>query len=180
MPCSSTPPRIFPRRRTADDTYTPTGGHLPVMVREDLFRIDHNFNDKWQLFGHYIHDAMDTVEATPEWQGDNYPTIGSNFSNPAYAAAIKLTGTLTPDVLVEAAFNYNGNKIAIIPVATVAPALSSPRAGAPGPTSRRPTMWAIVCPTSTPWTARLARPGVLETIPGPMAPRILPRYSACR
>jgi hypothetical protein len=37
-------------------------------VREDLFRIDHNFNDKWQLFGLYIHDAMDTVEATPEWQ----------------------------------------------------------------------------------------------------------------
>ena len=101
----------------ANGTYTPTGGHLPVTVREDLFRIDHSFNDKWQLFGHFIHDAMDTVEATPEWQGDSYPTIGSNFSNPAFAAAIKLTGTLTPNVLVEAAFNYNGNKIAIIPVA---------------------------------------------------------------
>ena len=107
----------LPPSTNSDGTYTPTGGHLPVMVREELFRIDHNFNDKWQLFGHYIHDAMDTVEATPEWQSDNYPTIGSNFSNPAYAAAIKLTGTLTPNVLLEAAFNYNGNKIAIIPVA---------------------------------------------------------------
>jgi len=107
----------LPASTNADGTYTPTGGHLPVTVREDLFRIDHTFNDKWQIFGHYVHDAMDTVEATPEWQGDNYPTIGSNFSNPAYAAAIKLTGTLTPDLLLEAAFNYNGNKIAIIPVA---------------------------------------------------------------
>jgi len=107
----------LPASTNSNGTYTPSGGHLPVMVREDLFRIDHNFNDKWQLFGHYVHDAMDTVEATPEWQGDNYPTIGSNFSNPAYAAAIKLTGTLTPNVLLEAAFNYNGNKIAIIPVA---------------------------------------------------------------
>jgi len=111
---------------SADGTYTPTGGHLPVTVREDLFRIDHNFNDKWQFFGHYIHDAMDTVEATPEWQGDNYPTIGSNFSNPAYAAVIKLTGALTPNVLLEAAFNYNGNKIAIIPVAAVGASFVKP------------------------------------------------------
>ncbi|MGA2808630.1 MAG: carboxypeptidase-like regulatory domain-containing protein [Terracidiphilus sp.] len=107
----------LPASTNADGSYTPTGGHLPVTVREDLFRIDHNINDKWQLLGHYIHDAMDTVEATPEWQGDNYPTVGSNFSNPAYAAVVKLTGTLTPNVLLEAAFNYNGNKIAIIPVA---------------------------------------------------------------
>jgi len=107
----------LPASTNPDGSYTPSGGHLPVTVREDLFRIDHNINDKWQLFGHYIHDAMDTVEATPEWQGDNFPTVGSNFSNPAYAAVVKLTGTLTPNLLLEAAFNYNGNKIAIIPVA---------------------------------------------------------------
>jgi hypothetical protein len=116
----------LPASTNAGDTYTPTGGHLPVMVREELFRIDHNFNDKWQLFGHYIHDAMDTVEPTPEWTNDNYPTIGSNFSNPAYAATIKLTGTLTPNMLVEAAFNYNGNKIAIVPVSTVAAGFTKP------------------------------------------------------
>ncbi|MGA9670652.1 MAG: carboxypeptidase-like regulatory domain-containing protein, partial [Terracidiphilus sp.] len=118
----------LPASTNADGSYTPTGGHLPVTVREDLFRIDHNINDKWQLFGHYIHDAMDTVEATPEWQGDKYPTIGSNFSNPAYAAVVKLTGTLSPNVLLEAAFNYNGNKIAIIPVSTVKAGFVKPAA----------------------------------------------------
>ena len=107
-------------------TYTPTGGHLPVMVREDLFRIDHNFNEKWSILGHFIHDAMDTVEATPEWQGDSYPTIGSNFSNPAFSSVIKLTGALKPNVLLEAAFNYDGNKIAIIPVSTVAAGFTKP------------------------------------------------------
>ena len=101
----------------ATDTYTPSGGHLPINVREDLFRIDHNFNDKWSVFGHFIHDANDSVQATPEWQGDNIPTVGSNFSNPSYSSIIKLTGSLTPNVLLEAAFNYDGNKIAIIPVA---------------------------------------------------------------
>jgi carboxypeptidase family protein len=102
---------------TANDTYTPTGGHLPINVREELFRVDHNINDKWALLGHFIHDANDSVQATPEWQGDNFPTVGSNFSNPSYSAVIKLTGSLRPDVLLEAAFNYDGNKIAIIPTA---------------------------------------------------------------
>jgi hypothetical protein len=101
----------------ANDTYTPSGGHLPIDVREELFRIDHNINDKWSLFGHFIHDANDSVQATPEWQGDNIPTVGSNFSNPSYSSIVKLTGALTPSVLLEAAFNYDGNKIAIIPVA---------------------------------------------------------------
>ena len=109
-----------------NDTYTPTGGHLPIHVREDLFRIDHNFNDKWSIFGHYIHDANVTTQATPEWQGDNYPTIGSNFSNPSYSSVIKLTGQLKPNVLLEAAMNYDGNKIAIIPVSTVAAGFTKP------------------------------------------------------
>lgn len=108
------------------DTYTPSGGHLPITVREDLFRIDHNINDKWQLFGHFIHDANDSVQATPEWQGDNIPTVGSNFSNPSFSSIIKLTGTLTPSVLVEAAFNYDGNKIAIIPLAAEGGSLVKP------------------------------------------------------
>jgi hypothetical protein len=100
-----------------NDTYTPTGGHLPINVREDLFRIDHSFNDKWSVLGHFIHDANDSVQATPEWQGDNIPTVGSNFSNPSYSSVIKLTGQLKDNLLIEGALNYDGNKIAIIPVA---------------------------------------------------------------
>ena len=99
----------------ANDTYTPTGGHLPINVREELFRVDHNINDKWSLMGHFIHDANDSIQATPEWQGDNFPTVGSNFSNPSYSAIVKLTGSLSPRALMEASFDYDGNKIAIVP-----------------------------------------------------------------
>jgi hypothetical protein len=87
----------------------------PTKVREDLFRIDHNINDKWQLFGHYIGDSVSQTYATSMWSGDSYPTVGSNFSNPSWSSVIKLTGSLTPNVLVEAAFNFNGNKISISP-----------------------------------------------------------------
>jgi hypothetical protein len=111
---------------TATDQWTPTGGKLPVNIREDLFRIDHNINDKWQIFGHFIHDAEDSVQATPLWQPDSYPTVGSNFGNPAFGSVIKLTGSLTPNVLVEAAINYDGNKINIMPVSTVAAGFTKP------------------------------------------------------
>jgi hypothetical protein len=67
-------------------------GKIPTYVREDLFRVDHNINDKWQLFGHFIHDAVSQNYATVLWNGDNYPTVGSNFGNPSYSSPIKLTG----------------------------------------------------------------------------------------
>ena len=90
----------------------------PTNVREELFRIDHNINDKWQLFGHYIGDSVSQTYATSMWSGDSYPTVGSNFSNPSWSSVIKLTGSMTPNVLVEAAFNFDGNKINIQPSGT--------------------------------------------------------------
>jgi len=90
----------------------------PTNVREELFRIDHNINDKWQLFGHYIGDSVSQTYATSMWSGDSYSTVGSNFSNPSWSSVIKLTGSMTPNVLVEAAFNFDGNKINIQPSGT--------------------------------------------------------------
>ena len=101
----------------ATDQLTPPAVKVPIDVREDLFRIDHNINDKWSLFGHFIHDSVSQNYATVLWNSDNYPTVGSNFVNPSYSSVIKLTGALKPNVLLEAAFNYDGNKIVIAPVA---------------------------------------------------------------
>lgn len=107
----------IPKANTSGDLVS-VSSKQPLNVREDLVRIDHNINDKWQLFGHYIHDAVNQTYATSMWSGDSYPTVGSNFTNPSNSAVIKLTGTLTPNVLVEAAFNYNGNVINIQPSGT--------------------------------------------------------------
>ncbi len=104
----------IPKANTAGDL-TSVSSKQPTNVREDLFRIDHNINDKWQLLGHYIGDSVGQTYATSIWSGDNYPTVGSNFSNPSWSSVIKLTGSLTPNVLLEAAFNFDGNKISIQP-----------------------------------------------------------------
>ena len=110
----------------ANSTLAPPPGKLPTNVREDLFRIDHTFNDKWQIFGHYFHDAVGQTYATSLWQGDNYPTIGTSFANPSDSAAIKLTGSITENVLLEASFNYDGNKINILPQAAEGATFTQP------------------------------------------------------
>ncbi|HEY2858663.1 MAG TPA: TonB-dependent receptor [Terracidiphilus sp.] len=107
----------IPKANTAGDLIS-VSSKQPTFVREDLFRIDHNINDKWQLFGHYIGDSVSQTYATSMWSGDSYPTVGSAFSNPSWSSVIKLTGTLTPSVLLEAAFNFDGNKIVISPSGT--------------------------------------------------------------
>ena len=33
----------------------------PTNVREDVVRIDHAINSKFQLMGHYLHDAVDKL-----------------------------------------------------------------------------------------------------------------------
>ena len=104
----------IPKANVAGDLIS-VSSKQPTNVREDLFRIDHNINDKWQLFGHYIHDSVSQTYATSMWSGDSYPTVGSSFSNPSNSVVIKLTGSVSPNSLLEAAFNFNGNTINITP-----------------------------------------------------------------
>ena len=49
------------------------------------------------------------------WNSDSFPTVGNTFANPSYSAVVKLTHTITPSLLNEVAFNYNGNTISIQP-----------------------------------------------------------------
>lgn len=87
----------------------------PINVRDDVVRIDHRFTDKWQILGHYIHDSVLQGYAQPMlgWSGADYNTITSTLSNPSNSATIKLTGTITPNLLAEVSLNYDGNVINI-------------------------------------------------------------------
>ncbi len=54
------------------------------------------------------------------WSGDNVPTAGNTFGNPSYSGVIHATYVISPTLLNEVAFNYNGNRIAILPTGTIA------------------------------------------------------------
>lgn len=91
----------------------------PTNVREDLVRIDHTINTKFQLMGHYLHDDMSQTYYPPLWSSSStYPVVGSSMKNPSYSSVIKLTQTYTPSLLNETAFDYSGNIIHLAPVGT--------------------------------------------------------------
>jgi hypothetical protein len=110
---------IFPKANVAGQDKNTTDLSLPIDVRDDIVRIDHKFSDKWAILGHYIHDSVLQGYALPElgWLWASYNTLNSTLSNPANSAAIKLSGTISPNLLVEASINYDGNQIDITPSA---------------------------------------------------------------
>ena len=65
---------------------------------------------------HYIHDNTDQVTPTSLWSSDTYPTIQTNFKNPSWSGVVHLTYTISPTLLNEAAFNFNGNWINLTPL----------------------------------------------------------------
>jgi hypothetical protein len=112
---------IFPGQTTITSTNTKGtgqfigGNNSPTNVREEIARIDHQFTDKFSVFGHWVSESVSQTYGTTQWSGDNVPTVSDVFGNPSYSAVIHTTYAVSPTLLNEAAFNYNGNRIHIIP-----------------------------------------------------------------
>jgi hypothetical protein len=105
---------LLPYSNTLGDKAT-TEIATPTTVTEEVVRIDHEINSKWQILGHFLHDSQATGVAGADlsWNWTSYDTISSVESNPANSAAIKLSGELSPSLLIEASMNYDGNIINI-------------------------------------------------------------------
>ncbi len=105
---------IIPNPTTADD-HAIANVSPKTDVRDDIVRVDHKFNDKWQILGHYMHDSVTQGNGLPflGWLWASYNTVTSTLSNPSNSAALKLSGTINPNLLVEASMNYDGNIIDI-------------------------------------------------------------------
>ena len=105
---------ILPKPTRADGKAV-SEAQTPIKVRDDVLRVDHKVNDKWQILGHYMHDSVTQNYGQPElgWDWASYNTITSVLSNPSNSAALKLSGTINPNLLVEASINYDGNIINI-------------------------------------------------------------------
>jgi hypothetical protein len=91
------------------------GTKLPTKVREEIVRIDHRFGDKFNIFGHWVDEQISQAYGNAQWSDDNVPTVGDTFGNPSYSGVIHATYSISPTLLNETAFNYNGNRIDITP-----------------------------------------------------------------
>ena len=105
---------IIPKPVTSDGKAVGSANSA-INVREDLVRVDHKVNDKWQFMAHYIHDNVSQGYPQPMlgWLWATYNTITSTLSNPSNSAALRLSGTITPNLLLETSFLYDGNIINI-------------------------------------------------------------------
>jgi Carboxypeptidase regulatory-like domain/TonB dependent receptor len=91
------------------------GNNAPTDLTEQIARIDHQFSSKFSVFGHWISEQVSQTFGTTMWSGDNSPAISNTFGNPAYSAVVHATHVISPTLLNEIAFNYNGNRIHILP-----------------------------------------------------------------
>ena len=91
------------------------GNNSPTTLREEIARVDHTFTPKLTVFGHWISEQISQTYGTTQWSGDNVPSVANVFGNPSYSAVVHATYVISPTLLNETAFNYNGNRINIIP-----------------------------------------------------------------
>ena len=95
------------------------GNNLPTNVREEIVRIDENVSDKFTIYGHLVAEQVSQSYGTTLFSPGNVPTTGTSFGNPAYAAVVHTTDVISPNLVNEASFNYNGNRVALLPLGLV-------------------------------------------------------------
>jgi len=83
----------------------------PTHWREDLIRLDHDFNSKIRFTFRAIHDSWDTTKATVTWGGESFPTIGTHFIGPGVEMVARLTATVSPTLLNEFVASYTTDHI---------------------------------------------------------------------
>jgi Carboxypeptidase regulatory-like domain len=87
----------------------------PTHWREELFRLDHNFNSKIHGTFRFIHDSWDTITPTPNWGTvtNTFPTVQNKFVGPGIDMVVRLTQTITPSLLNETVFSYTNSHITL-------------------------------------------------------------------
>jgi len=70
-------------------------------------------------YGTFVADSVAQNLVTSMWSGDNVPSVGNTFGNPSYAGVFHTTYLIKPNLLNEVSFNYNGNRIHILPAGLI-------------------------------------------------------------
>ena len=108
---------IFPAPNTGNQFIG--GNNSPTNLREEIIRVDHNFSSKFSVFGHFVDESVGQTFGTSLWNTSNTPVQGTFFGNPSYSAVVHTTYAISPTLLNEVAFNYNGNRINITPTGLI-------------------------------------------------------------
>lgn len=108
---------IFPAPTNGTQFQAPVS--VPNNLREEITRIDYNATKKLTIYGTFVAEQVAQNLVTSMWSGDNVPSIGNTFGNPSYAGVLHTAYMISPSVLNEVSFNYNGNRIHILPAGLI-------------------------------------------------------------
>jgi len=98
-----------PNTGTSGFTFSPTNA---LKTRQEVVRIDHNFNDNHRLFGRYTHDLNITQEPGGLFANTNLPNITTTDTRiPGMTFAASMTDVLSPTFVNEATYNFSSNLI---------------------------------------------------------------------
>jgi hypothetical protein len=103
---------LFPAANAANNLYYAVNNNV-TNYREETARLDHQIGSKLGLMASLIYDSGIQSQAPPLWAGGTYPTAGSVMAVPSWAGVVHATYTISPTLLNEASFNFNGNNIDI-------------------------------------------------------------------
>jgi len=101
---------------------------LPTYWREELLRLDHSINSKWQAGFHYIHDEWDETTPVPQYAitQNSFPTIQNRFYAPGISVVGRLAAVFTPTFLNEFVASYTNSHITLQDIAPVGVSLTRP------------------------------------------------------
>ena len=82
---------------------------LPTYIREDMFKIDHNFSDKLLAFVRYTQDADEQDFIPTLWDNGSYGTVKSKWTSPAITSVLHITHAIRRDLLNEVILSYSSD-----------------------------------------------------------------------
>ncbi len=96
---------VFPLPNAAGNRWAGVGAQ-PINVREEILRVDHNINERNQIFFRFVQESISQQFPTTQWGSQTYPTIGTLFTNQPKAYHGQWTSTFTPRVVNEASLSF--------------------------------------------------------------------------
>ncbi|MEO8370376.1 MAG: carboxypeptidase-like regulatory domain-containing protein [Candidatus Solibacter sp.] len=106
-------------------TTATTAGFFPVKnefySRQEMFRIDHQINERFNLWGRVTIDDIPTKEPSGLFLGGVVPNIGNTSTNsPGRGVAFHSINIIRPTLVNDAAFNFSQSAITTIPTGLMA------------------------------------------------------------
>ena len=106
----------FSNAATANNaTFQPNN---PQNWREDIVRIDYQLGASHSIYGRYIHDSLNLIDAFGTFTPGGLPTTPTNRIRPGYSYQVGDVWTINSHLINEAKFNVSLNKQASLPPAT--------------------------------------------------------------